>query len=298
MTEYAAPQILVSTEWVAQHAEDTEHLRIIESNEDPGGYKSGHLPNALEVSWRSDLQDPLVRDFISKAQFEKLCSELGITNDMTVVFYGDKSNWWACYAFWVFKLYGHPYCLLMDGGRAKWIAENRPLATEVLPVQHTNYVAQEADPSIRAFRQDVYAHAVEGRPIVDVRSDLEYRGVLTHMPDYPQEGALRAGHIPGAINVPWNTAVGMDGTFKSRTELEHIYRGGLHFGLDTSIVTYCRIGERSSHTWFVLKYLLGFSDVKNYDGSWTEWGNLIGAPVVKGSERGAIETPRAETMRT
>lgn len=280
MSQYAQPHILVETEWVAQHLNDPT-IRIVESDEDVLLYEVGHIPGAVKIDWHTDLQDALVRDYIGKRRFEELVSSHGIANDTTVVFYGDKNNWWACYAFWVFKLFGHEQCVVMNGGRQKWIAENRPLVKEVPTYPRTNYIAQERDDSkIRAFRDQVMQHLAAGKPLVDVRSPQEYRGELLHMPGYPQEGALRGGHIPGAKNIPWAQAVREDGTFKSVEELRALYEGQ---GItpDQDIITYCRIGERSSHTWFVLTYLLGYPNVRNYDGSWTEWGNLVGAPIEK-----------------
>lgn len=282
MRPYAHPEVLVSTEWVAEHLHDTERVRLVESNEDVLLYDTGHIPNAVHIDLTRDLQDPVVRDFIDKDRFAALCSRLGIGNDTTVVFYGDKHNWWACYAFWVFKLFGHEDCRIMDGGRQKWIAEGRPLTREVPQFPPRPYVARDPDLSIRAFRDQVLEHMRAGRPLVDVRTPQEYRGELTHMLDYPQEGALRAGHIPGAVNVPWSRAVREDGTFRSREELERIYVEEQGLSGQEEVITYCRIGERSSHTWFVLKYLLGLERVRNYDGSWTEWGNLVGVPIEKG----------------
>ncbi len=285
MAEYAHPDVLVSTEWVAEHLDDAENVRIVEADEDVLLYETGHIPNAVKIDWVRDLQDDVVRDFIGADEFAALCAEKGIANDTTVVFYGDRDNWWACYAFWAFKLYGHEKCLIMDGGRKKWIDEDRPLTKETPSFPRAEYTAREPDLSIRAFRDEVYAHMQAHRPLVDVRSPEEFRGEITHLPDLPEESSMRGGHIPGARNVPWSTAVNKDGTFKSREELERIYleREGLDPHEDT--VTYCRIGERSSHTWFVLKYLLGFDRVKNYDGSWTEWGNLVGMPIEKGEAK-------------
>jgi thiosulfate/3-mercaptopyruvate sulfurtransferase len=280
MTPYAHPEVLVETEWVAQHLNDP-HIRIVESDEDVLLYDVGHIPGAVKIDWHTDLQDALVRDYIGKSRFEELLSSRGIANDTTVVFYGDKNNWWACYAFWVFKLFGHEKCVVMNGGRQKWIAENRPLVKEVPTYPRTNYVAKERDDTkIRAFRDQVMQHIAAGKPLVDVRSPQEYKGELLHMPGYPQEGALRGGHIPGAKNIPWAQAVREDGTFKSVEELRALYEGQ---GItpDKDVIAYCRIGERSSHTWFVLTYLLGYPHVRNYDGSWTEWGNLVGAPIEK-----------------
>ena len=285
MADYVHPDVLVSTDWVAEHLDDTDTYRIVESDEDLLLYETGHVPNAVKVDWVNDLQDQLVRDYIDKERFARLCSENGISNDTTVVFYGDKNNWWACYAFWVFKLYGHENCLVMNGGRKKWTLEDRPMTKEKPSFPATDYEAKDPDPSIRAFRDEVLEHMRAGRPLVDVRSPAEYRGELTHMPEYPQEGAMRGGHIPGARSVPWSRAVEEDGTFKPREELEAIYLEEKGLDPDEETIAYCRIGERSSHTWFVLTYLLGFDDVKNYDGSWSEWGNLVGVPIEKGDEQ-------------
>lgn len=283
MTARHRPDVLVSTAWVADRLADPARVRIVESNEDVLLYATGHLENAVHVDWQADLQDPDVRETLSRAAFERLCSRLGIAPGTTVVFYGDRSNWWATYAFWTFTLFGHADCRVMDGGRAKWIAEGRALTTAVPAFEAAAYTAAEPDLSVRAFRDDVFAHLATGGPMVDVRSPQEFSGEVTHMPGYPNEGALRGGHIPGARNVPWARAAREDGTFKSREELEAIYLGEQGLDPAAETVAYCRIGERSSHTWFVLRYLLGFERVRNYDGSWTEWGNLVGAPIAKGA---------------
>ena len=280
MAEYINPEVLVSTDWVAEHANDP-NVRIVESDEDVLLYEVGHIENAVKIDWQTDLQDQLIRDYIDKEKFEQLLSDKGISNDSTVVFYGDKSNWWACYAMWVFKLFGHEKCLIMNGGRQKWIEEERPLTKDVPDFPKTDYKVSGTNDAIRAFRDDVVAHIGSGNPLIDVRSPKEYSGELLHMEAYPQEGALRGGHIPGANNVPWATAANEDGTFKSADELQSIYMEGKGLKEGDDIIAYCRIGERSSHTWFVLTYLLGFDNVKNYDGSWTEWGNLVKAPIEK-----------------
>ncbi len=277
---YTHPEYLVETQWVADHLNDPK-IRIVESDEDSLLYRSGHIPGAVQVDWFSTLQNPVRRDFLSKEKFEQVASELGIANDTTVVFYGDKSNWFACYALWLFQYYGHQNARIMNGGRLKWEKEGRPLTKDVQTYERTSYKAKEADASIRAFRDDVFGQISAHRPLVDVRSPQEYSGELLSMPNYPQEGAMRGGHIPGAVSIPWSQAVkSEDGTFKSPDELKALYEGK---GVQASqnVIAYCRIGERSSHTWFVLKYLLGYPHVRNYDGSWTEWGNLVNAPIEK-----------------
>jgi len=280
MAEYVHPEVVVSTEWVSRHLNDPK-IKIVESDEDVLLYEVGHIEGAVKIDWQTDLQDQLVRDYIDKTKFEKLLSEKGIADDTTVVFYGDKNNWWACYAYWVFKLFGHEKALVMNGGRQKWVEEGRPLTKDVPGYPKTAYKVSRVDESIRAFRDDVVKHMGAKKPLIDVRSPKEFTGELLHMEAYPQEGALRGGHIPGAKNVPWATAVKEDGTFKSADDLKAIYMDdeGLKKGDD--VIAYCRIGERSSHTWFVLTYLLGFDKVRNYDGSWTEWGNLVKAPIEK-----------------
>jgi thiosulfate/3-mercaptopyruvate sulfurtransferase len=279
---YANLSALVSTDWVAEHLNDP-NVRLVESNEDPLLYTAGHIPGAVQVDWTRDLNDPLRRDYLQRAEFEALMSRSGITPDTLVVFYGDKNNWWAAYALWVFQLFGHSNVRIMDGGRAKWEKEGRPLTREVPHYPETTYVARERDDQkIRAFRDQVLIHVQAGRPLVDVRSPAEFTGEKLHMPEYPQEGALRGGHIPGAQSVPWARAVNTeDGTFKSADELRAIYEGEKGLSPEQDIIAYCRIGERSSHTWFVLTYLLGYPNVRNYDGSWTEWGNLVGVPIEK-----------------
>jgi thiosulfate/3-mercaptopyruvate sulfurtransferase len=278
MTNYAHPEVLVSTQWVEDHVNDPD-IRIVESDEDVLLYDVGHVPGALKIDWQTELQDEVIRDYVSRENFEKLMSEKGIANDSTVVFYGDKSNWWACYAFWTFNVMGHDKCLIMNGGRQKWIEEKRPLSKDVPSYPVTKYKVSGTNEAIRAFRDEVMKHVGSGNSLIDVRSPKEFTGELLHMEAYPQEGALRGGHIPGAKNVPWARAANEDGTFKSPDELKAIYQGEIGLKQDDKVIAYCRIGERSSHTWFVLSYLLGFKNVKNYDGSWTEWGNLVRAPI-------------------
>jgi len=280
MTGYAHSEYLVETEWVAQNLGDPS-IRLVESNEDVLLYETGHIPGAVKVDWFTTLQDSVRRDFLTRQEFEQLCSELGISNDTTVVFYGDKSNWFAVYAFWLFEYYGHEKRKVMNGGRARWVAEKRPLTLQPPQFPPTKYHAKEPDKSIRAFRDDVMRHLEHKLPMVDVRSPKEYSGELLHMPGYPQEGAQRGGHIPGAANIPWAQAVNENGIFKSVEDLKALYQSR-GVTADKEIIAYCRIGERSSHTWFVLKYLLGYPKVRNYDGSWTEWGNLVGVPIEKG----------------
>ena len=285
-TAYANPDALVETEWVAAHLDDPQ-VRLVESDEDVLLYEAGHLPGAVKIDWHEDEQDQVRRDFIDKAGFEQLMSSRGIANDTTVVFYGDRNNWYAAYTYWLFKMYGHRDCRIMNGGRAKWEAEGRPLTREVRSYPPTEYHAQEADLSIRAFRDQVLEQLRAGKPLVDVRSPDEYTGKVIHMANYPQEGAQRAGHIPTAKNIPWATAANEDGTFKSPEQLREIY-AGRGVTPEQPVIAYCRIGERSAHTWFVLTQLLGYSDVKNYDGSWTEWGSLVRAPIAKGEDPGTL----------
>ncbi len=278
---YAHPEVLVSTEWVAAHLEDPA-VRIVESDEDILLYEIGHIPGAVTLDWHIDLQDPVARDFIDKAGFEGLMSRAGIANDTTVVFYGDKNNWYACYAFWLFKYYGHADCRVMDGGRAKWETEGRPYTRAASSPPPTTYTAHDPEPAIRAYRDDVLAMVRGGAPaLVDVRSPQEYTGEVIHMMGYPQEGAQRGGHVKGARNIPWGKAANPDGTFKPVDELRALYEGE---GItpDKDVIAYCRIGERSSHTWFVLTYLLGYPRVRNYDGSWTEYGSMVNVPIEKG----------------
>ena len=279
---YVKSDVLVDTDWVAAHLNDP-NVRIVESNEDPLLYPSNHIPGAIQIDWALDLNDQTLRDYLQREAFETLMSRSGISRDTTVVFYGDKNNWWACYAFWIFQLFGHTNAKVMDGGRLKWEKEGRPMTREVPKPAPTSYKAPERDDAkIRAFRNEVLDHAKAGRPLVDVRSPAEYSGEKTHMPEYPQEGVLRGGHIPGAKSVPWARAANPeDGTFKSAADLKAIYEQEQGLKSSDNIVAYCRIGERSSHTWFVLTYLLGYPTVRNYDGSWTEWGNSVGLPIEK-----------------
>ncbi|MBL8067567.1 MAG: sulfurtransferase [Armatimonadetes bacterium] len=279
---YAHPERLVTTDWVECHLQDPNVI-IVESNEDPLLYASDHIPGAFEVDWTLDLNDQIVRDYLSGKEFTKLMTRIGATPESHIVFYGDKGNWWACYALWVFGLFGHHNCSIMDGGRAKWFKELRPVTNELPHRDLGSYPVRERnDATDRAFRDEVLAHCRMGGQMVDVRSPEEFSGARNHMPEYPNEGALRGGHIPGAKSIPWATSVNAhDGTFRSRAELVELYevQKDIEPGLPT--ITYCRIGERSAHTWFVLKFLLGHENVKNYDGSWTEWGNGVGLPIEK-----------------
>lgn len=288
--EYAHPDALVSTEWLAANL-GSEGLVVVESDEDILLYEVGHIPGAVKIDWHLDLNDPITRDYVDEAAFKALMERSGISRDTTIVIYGDKSNWWAAYALWVFKLFGHDDVRLLDGGREKWIAEGREITRDGAAVAPSQYpLVVRDDSKIRAFRDDVLAHF--GNPLIDVRSPQEYSGERTHMPDYPDEGALRGGHIPSAASVPWAKAAGELGVFRSRAELEEIYLNGAGLKAGDNVIAYCRIGERSSHTWFVLNYLLGFSGVRNYDGSWTEWGSLVGVPIAKGTEPGLAPSPR------
>ncbi|HEX3622737.1 MAG TPA: sulfurtransferase [Acidimicrobiales bacterium] len=281
LAQYSKPELLVTTAWLAEHLHDPG-LVVIESDEDVLLYDTGHIPGAVKVDWHLDLNDQVKRDYVDGKAFADLCSRSGISRDSTLVFYGDNFNWWAAYALWVFKLFGHPNLRLLNGGRMKWIQEGRELETDVAKREPADYpVVEREDAPIRAFRDDVLAHLGSGGKLVDVRSPGEYSGELLHMPDYPQEGALRGGHIPGAASKPWKMAANDDGTFKDADALRAIYADELGLQPADDVIVYCRIGERSSHTWFVLQNLLGYPNVRNYDGSWTEWGNLVKAPIEK-----------------
>jgi thiosulfate/3-mercaptopyruvate sulfurtransferase len=279
---YAHPEALVSTEWVAQHLDDPS-IRLVESDEDVLLYEVGHIPGAVKIDWHTDLQHPLSRDYLDEESFARLMRERGISPDTTIVFYGDKNNWWATYALWVFRLFGHERVQVMDGGRKKWEDEGRPMTTDAPLYPPSEYpVPKRDDERIRAFREDVLQHIQQRGQLVDVRSPEEFSGEKLHMPDYPQEGAMRGGHIPGARSMPWARAVNPDtGEFRSAGELRALYQEQLGLDPEQPTIAYCRIGERSSHTWFALTYLLGFRDVRNYDGSWTEWGNSVRLPIEK-----------------
>ncbi|MDT7574068.1 MAG: thiosulfate/3-mercaptopyruvate sulfurtransferase [Pseudonocardiales bacterium] len=285
LADYAHPDRLVTTAWLAEHLGDPG-LVVVESDEDVLLYDTGHIPGAVKVDWHTELNDPVTRDYVDGARFAEICGERGIARDTTVVFYGDRNNWWATYALWVFSLFGHADVRILDGGRAKLLAEGRDMTTDQPKPENVEYpVVDRDDATIRAFKDDVLAHL--GKPLVDVRSPGEYSGELLHMPDYPQEGAVRGGHIPGAASVPWARAAAEDATFKPRADLEAIYLTEQGLSAADDVIAYCRIGERSSHTWFVLTHLLGFGHVRNYDGSWTEWGNTVRVPIAQGSERGS-----------
>ena len=273
-------QVLVDADWVEQHRTD-DNVVLVEVDEDTSAYDGGHIAGAIKLDWKTDLQDPVRRDFINQGQFEKLLSERGIDNGDTVVLYGGNNNWFAAYAYWYFKLYGHSDVLLLDGGRKKWELDARELSTETVTRPATSYTASEPDLNIRAFRDEV-VQAIGSKGLIDVRSPDEYAGRLLAPAHLPQEQAQRGGHIPTAINVPWSKAANDDGTFRSDDELKSLY-GDAGLDVDAEVIAYCRIGERSAHTWFVLTQLLGYPDVRNYDGSWTEWGSLVRAPIEKGS---------------
>ena len=276
---YARPGVLVTTSWLAEHLHDPT-VRVVESDEDVLLFDTGHIPGAQKIDWHADLNDPIVRDYVDRKEFEELLRSKGIDASTTVIFYGDKNNWWATYAFWVFQLFGFTNARILDGGRAKWEAEGHPMTTELPHYPRTAYEAPERrDDEIRAFMAEVRRHVERRGKLIDVRSPDEYTGKKLHMPEYPQEGALRGGHIPGAKNVPWARAANSDGSFKTAADLRAIYEQEVGLKNGDDVIAYCRIGERSSHTWFVLTYLLGYDKVRNYDGSWTEWGNAVRAPI-------------------
>jgi thiosulfate/3-mercaptopyruvate sulfurtransferase len=280
MSEYAK-DVLVDTQWVENHLSD-ESIRVVEVDENPSLYAEAHIPGAIGFDWKKDLQDQVKRDFLGPAEFGELFGSRGISNDHTIVLYGDRNNWFAAYTYWYLKYYGHDNVRLMNGPREKWISEGRPTTTDIPAYDSQTFSAREGDESIRAYRDEVLSALDSNTSLVDVRSPQEYSGELIAMAGYEQEGAQRGGHIPGAANIPWAQAVNEDGTFKSAEELRELYQGkGVLNGND--IVAYCRIGERSAHTWFVLHELLGNDNVKNYDGSWTEWGNMVDVPVEKGA---------------
>ncbi len=302
---YLNPDVLVETGWVAEHAADAG-VRVVEVDEAAALYDAGHISGAVKVDWRADLSDRRLRDLVDAPRFAKVMGGLGITRDTTVVFYGDQANWWAAYAYWVFRVHGHQRLRLMNGGRKRWLAEKRPLTRETPAAGLATYAFGPAQPGIRALRADVLDHIGNPNPrqlvvrlpaahaLVDVRTPAEFSGRLLHLPSYPQEGVLRGGHIPGAANIPWGRAVSNGGTFKSAEELRRLYEAE---GItpDKDIIVYCRIGERSALTWFVLHELLGYRRVRNYDGSWTEWGNSVGVPIANPSLVDmAVEEPRPE----
>ena len=286
-TQYSHPDSLVSTQWLADNF-NSPGVIIIESNEDLLLYGTGHVPGAHHIDWRQDLNNQLSRDYISREEFASLASRLGIAPETTVIFYGDKSNWWAAYALWVFHLFGHTNTKILNGGRTKWIREGRPLVRNLPDPKPSCYPvpSKQRDDEIRAFYEETLAHAQAGHPLVDVRSPREFTGEITHMPEYPQEGVLRGGHIPGACSVPWSLAISENGVFKSADKLAELYHGVQGLKLEDDIIVYCRIGERSSLTWFVLTHLLGHQRVRNYDGSWTEWGNRVRSPIETGDSPG------------
>jgi thiosulfate/3-mercaptopyruvate sulfurtransferase len=288
--QYASPERLVTGAWLEERL-GQPGMVVVESSEDVLLYETGHIPGAVKVDWHTELNDPVVRDYVDGAGFADLMSRKGVGRDDTIVVYGDKNNWWAAYALWVFSLFGHEDVRLLDGGRDRWIAEGRPVTTDQTTREPTQYpVVERDDTALRAYKDDVLAHI--GKPLIDVRSAEEYSGERTTAPAYPEEGALRAGHIPTAQSVPWGRAVAADGTFRSREELDAIYRGEAGLADGDAVIAYCRIGERSSHTWFVLQHLLGFADVRNYDGSWTEWGSSVRVPIATGTEPGQAPSGR------
>ncbi len=280
---YAHPEVLVNTQWLQDHLNDdlyvlSDRIRIAEVDYDPSAnYELGHIPGAVLIDWKSDINDPIRRNLLTRAAYESLLQRIGVNKDTVLVLYGDFSNWFAAFAFWVFKYYGYGEVVLLDGGRKKWLEEDRPVTKDIPNIPKGNYIAEEPDSSLRAYLNYVKA-TLGSKVLVDVRSPKEFTGELLAPPEYPTEHAQRGGHIPGAVNVPWAHAVNEDGTFKSAKELQNLYESK-GVTKDKEIISYCRIGERSSHTWFVLKYLLGYPNVKNYDGSWTEWGNLIDNPI-------------------
>jgi thiosulfate/3-mercaptopyruvate sulfurtransferase len=278
MADYAHPEVLVSTQWVADHLSDPK-IRLVEVDVDTSAYDQGHIPGAVGWNWQTQLQDLVRRDLVDKAGFERLLGQSGITNDTTVILYGDNNNWFAAWGLWQLKYYGHGDARLLNGGRKKWLEEKRPITTEAPRTTPATYRAKDADETIRARRDHVYA-VIDRRSaaqLVDVRSVDEFTGKIIAPPGMT-ETAQRGGHIPGAANIPWAQAANEDGTFKSADALRQLYQGKGVTG-ENEVIAYCRIGERSSHTWFVLRYLLGYKNVRNYDGSWTEWGNLVGAPI-------------------
>jgi thiosulfate/3-mercaptopyruvate sulfurtransferase len=278
MADYAHPEVLVSTQWVADHLSDPK-IRLVEVDVDTSAYDQGHIPGAVGWNWQTQLQDLVLRDLVDKAGFERLLGQSGVANDTTVILYGDNNNWFAAWAFWQLKYYGHGDARLLNGGRKKWLEEKRPITTEAPRITPATYRAKDSDESIRARRDHVYA-VIDRRSagkLVDVRSPDEFTGKIIAPPGMT-ETAQRGGHIPGAANIPWSQAANEDGTFKSADALRQLYQGKGVTG-ENEVIAYCRIGERSSHTWFVLRYLLGYQNVRNYDGSWTEWGNLVGAPI-------------------
>jgi len=284
--QYSSPRALVSTQWLEQNI-GTPGLVVLESDEDVLLYQTGHIPSALKIDWHTDLNDPITRDYIDGQGFSEVLSRLGVNREDTIVLYGDKSNWWAAYALWVFKLFGHEDVRLLDGGRDKWIAEGRELTKDVPSPSPSSYpVIERDDSSLRAFRDDVFEHF--GKPLIDVRSPEEYVGDRLTAPGYADEGASRGGHIPTAASVPWAKACNEDQSFKDRAGLEDVYLKGAGLARHSDVIAYCRIGERSSHTWFVLHYLLGIEKVRNYDGSWSEWGSLVKAPIALGAEPGEV----------
>ncbi len=280
MAEYAS-DVLVSTDWVQEHLDDPS-IRIVEVDENPALYAEAHIPGAIGLDWRTDLQDQVRRDFLDAEAFGELFGSRGISNDHTVVLYGDRNNWFAAYTYWYLKYYGHDKVKLVNGPREKWLSEGRPTSTEIPSYEPVTFTTTQGDRDIRALRDEVFGALESGKKLVDVRSPQEFSGELIAMAGYEQEGAQRGGHIPGAASVPWAQAVQEDGTFKPREALEELYGGKGVLDAPEGIIAYCRIGERSAHTWFVLHELLGQQDVKNYDGSWTEWGNLVNVPIEKG----------------